>query len=172
MDLRTIGLGLVFALCPACGPSDIPDPEPQKERRQFECGLGVMSNGVYSPLSSDTKLELELGFQGFLFVTLAVQADAVDASRFDCRYSAEIELEPEPIGGVQKGIEFVETPSGASVAEYLLFLDSSDKDRLIGQRVDLAARILNDTSECLVSGRGILVDDDPCIHTDAEPICP
>ena len=53
-----------------------------------------------------------------------------------------------------------------------VFLPSATVSAYVGDRATLALRAQNGAAYCVTTAEVTLVDDDPCIHTGSEPICP
>jgi len=155
-----IVLALLAAGCPTA-----PDPE------EFTCALGFSSEDGFVPLGDAPRGELVLGFQGFLFVTTRLHTAAEITGEFEVLTSVE-PTGGEVFGGVQARVTWSADASGWASDEVLVFFDDGNVAAFVGREATIALRARNDTDFCVATADVLLVDDDPCIHTDAEPICP
>lgn len=151
---------VLAALLLGCPPA--PDPE------EFACTFGFSDGDGFVELGDDPRGELVLGFQGFLFVTARLKTSEAVTGEFEVLTSVEPEG-GETFGGVQPRVTW--SDDGVS-DEVLLFFDDGNVAAFVGRSATLALRARNDELFCVASAEVVLVDDDPCIHTDAEPICP
>ena len=158
---RFLALLLLLAGCPTAT-----DPE------EFACELGFSdAGGGFLELGDEPRAELVLGFQGFLFVTARLRAPVPVAGEFEVLTS----VEPQGgavFGGVQGRVLWAPRDAGAVSDEVLVFFDDGNVAAFVERPATLALRARNDERFCVASAAVVLVDDDPCIHTDAEPICP
>ena len=162
-----------FALCAPllaaalCGcPSGDDDDEP------FPCEAGTLTEeGAFVPLLDGDRAELVLGFQGFLFVELRARAD--DPPR---RTAASMRITvagDPPAGSSQNEVDFVAAPGGGFVSDpVLVFLDGSAPEGYVGRTAEVAVALAGEGRRCVMERSVLLVDDDPCVHTDGEPVCP
>ena len=166
-------LGLVLAGCSAQtvetgADTSLPDGE-------FACEIGFGDeDGSYVVASDYGDAELILGFQGFLFVELRVRAEEDSPSPVQVRMSMEVEGEP-PFDGSQPDVELEDQVDGTRVSEEIvLFLPSNDVGLFKGKTARVVMRLDAPVSHsrCTTERYVTLADDDPCIHTGGEPICP
>ncbi len=141
----------------------------------FECQLLVANaDGDLVSLDAGGDAELVLGFQGFLFFRLyAAGTDENIPDDVDVTMSVTVG-DDDPFGGTQNGLDF-EAADGDGVRtteEILVFLSTSSVGDFVDRESVVTMRLRGDTHECLTSATVTLVDDDPCIHTGEEPICP
>ncbi len=158
---------MLFAGCPNGGDDDGPPIIKVEET----CELGTVdTDGMYSSLAENDSVELVLGFQGFLFIVIAAEVQLSSVETVE----ALVGIEPEagdPFGTSQS---VTLTTSGTnSIAEDItLFLESSNIAEYTDTNATLSLRLSGETWFCVASMPIHLVDDDPCIHTGEEPICP
>jgi hypothetical protein len=160
-----LSLALPLFLAFQCEPAE-PDP--------FDCTLGLTTaDGGFVPVTGDTRLELELGFQGFLLGHVAIRTTD---DRVPDELEGAVSLTPDgldPLGGPFARTALLDEPDGARVSEPIqVFFDASALADYIGRTATIAVRAEAGRFRCLVEGDVVLVDDDPCIHTGGEPICP
>ena len=60
---------------------------------------------------------------------------------------------------------------GGLSEEVLLFLPDGSVGLYEGRQADIAVRLNGKDWTCVAQDHGVLVDDDPCIHTGDDPIC-
>jgi hypothetical protein len=154
---------LMLAGCPPSGPDDTDGKTP------FACELGEFDlDGSLVSYADKGTAELVLGFQSLLF--LQVRAVADDPPAKACNATLSIELEgDDPTGGEQPLVEW----HGDGLSDELLFfLPSLAVSSYVDRSATLAVRLESEDAVCLAVSEVVLVDDDPCIHTGGEPICP
>lgn len=150
------------------------DGESDKPKVPFECTLGFpgTEGTPFVEHTSGSKAELELGFQGFLFFTVRLRAESPPAE-VEAKFSAHLEGDAEPVGGSQPTVGFKTASSAGMVTDdILVFLPGGAVSAFVGRSAEVAVRVESAERTCLVTGTVKLVDDDPCIHTGDEPICP
>ena len=74
----------------------------------------------------------------------------------------------DTISGEQPAVVFHDGVSDT----ILIFFTANYLSYYVGRGAEVAVRIEDATRYCVVPAAGTLVDEDPCIHTGAEPICP
>ena len=155
-----------MSLLLACVPSEPADTGPaDEEPRSFDCALGVSEGGGFTPIDGG-ELELWLGFQGFLLVTLTVAGDGPPAT---ADATMALTFDDEVVSGQQPSVAF----DDAGLTEpLLLFLTSNYITYYVGKSASLAVRLEGGDATCTATASVTLVDDDPCLHTGGEPICP
>jgi hypothetical protein len=138
---------------------------------EYGCDLGLLTEeGDFRALEPNETVELVLGFQGFLFVEVAVRAEA---SPGECITTSSLTVpDNDPVGSVQQEVPFGGSDSGWVSEELVLFLPSNTVSDYVGAPADLAVRLDDGAAYCIAALTVELVDDDPCIHTGDEPICP
>lgn len=140
----------------------------------YACEVGHRdADGRFVALADGDRIELELGFQGFLFVEVC--ARTFDPSPPDRSLAtAVIEVADRPPVGVQQSeVGFSSAPDGGRVSDdVLIYLSPSTISYFADRRGELSLRLAGDQLECTTAGSILLVDDDPCIHTGDVPICP
>jgi len=142
------------------------------DRVEVACDLGTtVPEGTFQPLEDAERVELVLGFQGFLFVVVSAQAEWPAGAPVEVSTSLTLEG-GEPFGGTQRA-SMRAAGSEVSVTEDInVFFASSniaeyrDRDAVVGLRLTGA------TWYCVTTASVRLVDDDPCIHTGETPVCP
>lgn len=172
--MRSSSLGVVFCLgVGACGGPVDDEPPPPAPKTEVPCKIGLTDDvGTFSPMGEGAKAELVLGFQGFLFVEVHVQTGDVESGRADVRASVSVDGE-DPFGTNQRGVAVEARADGTGLSDaVLLFLDSSNIAEYKDRHADLRLRMDGDIWTCTATASATFVDDDPCIHTDAEAICP
>lgn len=175
--LHLLAVALALAGCDggsgAGGGDDDAGPPPDGAPSTFECELVERgADGAWAPLGPDARAELVLGFQGFLFVEVYVRATGPAPRRVDVILSVTIEGDA-PYGGSQPETALTPTADGAAVSEAIVvFFSSSSVGEYVDRTVEIAVKLEGDGASCTTTGRYLLVDDDPCIHTGDEPICP
>lgn len=157
---------LVLALLLAgCGPGLDDDDTP------FDCTLGVWHEDGTWQAADGADAELIFGFQGFLWISVQLQAESSGPDTTNLRWSATLDGE-DPFGGSQPSIP-LPARDGARFSDELQIRLSNDEgpDPYVGRSLELAARATSGARECTTSATLTLRDDDPCIHTDDEPLC-
>jgi hypothetical protein len=136
---------------------------------ELDCTMGELDgDGTFVPAESNGAMELWLGFQGFLFLTPHVRAPgAEEGVYFSALYSVTVEGE-EPEGGAQTGVPL----SDGLSSELRLYLTAHELGWYVDRPAEIAIRLETPAQTCVTQLDLRLVDDDPCIHTDAEPDCP
>ncbi len=141
------------------------DPQPV-ELEEVDCELGQLQDEAFTPLQDGDEAELWLGFQGFLFLLVRASSDQPPAHP-TALFSLSLEGE-DPSSGSQPDLDF----DGSLSDEILVFLPSANVSAYEGRSGSLAVRLQGAERTCLDTVEVRLVDLDPCIHTDTEPICP
>ncbi len=164
---------VILLLTSACPSDDKPTELDPEDKEEFQCELGVLDeNGDFIPASTQTPAELDLGFQGFLFVTTHVRATGEVPDTVKVTISTTIEGE-SPTGDTVPQLDMSAESEGKVLSdELLVFFNSSTPAELEHLGLDLSLRLESATHVCWVQGQLLMVDDDPCIHTGDEPICP
>lgn len=137
----------------------------------FECTLGSLdADDAFRPYAATGTAELVLGFQGFLFVQARVLArDGPPVVEAVASITVEGE---EPAGSTQPGVHLEPVDGGQLSDGILVFLPSSSVSAWEDRPATLAVRLQGEGQACVATADVVLVDEDPCIHTDDEPICP
>ncbi len=156
--------------CPA-GDGD-GDGDGDGEKGAFECELGILdTDDAFVAAGDDTRAELELGFQGFLFVEVVVRAVGDVPSLVVA--SSRITVDGDaPTGQETPGVGMAARKGGYMSDPVLLFFNSDTPADLADRWVDVVVKLEDEKHTCTAAGTLLLVDDDPCIHTGDEPICP
>ncbi len=149
--------------------------EPEVPKTEFACELGLIDadSKAFVAVTPGMRAELILGFQGFLFVEFLVRADE-ELLPASSTASFKVVIEGTlPTGATQPQVtvERVEQQKAITVP-ILLFLDGGDPSEFAGKEAEVTIRLEGPTTYCLVESKLLLVDDDPCVHTGEEPICP
>ena len=152
----------------ACGGGPTENTETTAvELTEFSCELGFRTEkGEYTSFSEHSQSELVLGFQGFLFLQVYIKTDQ---SPDTCNAITSIDINGNASGSTQPNVNF-DTSSISD--EVLFFLPTANINEYIDTNSEIAVRLENATHFCTATSSVKLVDDDPCIHTDEEPICP
>ena len=159
--------GSLFTLFACSGGGDSADSA--EALVPFACELGVPTEAGWAPLG--TTLELELGFQGFVLAQLQVRAAADAPSPVTATMAIEAEG-AEAVSGTQPQVHFVVDGDTAVSEPILAFFTGSYVSYYVGRPARVALRLDGGGGTCAVEGQSTLVDDDPCMHTGDEPICP
>jgi hypothetical protein len=162
------GVVALVALGGACTPPG-DTGSPSTESTPFACTLGVPTEEGWKAWG-DT-LELEMGFQGFVLAQLQLTAgeDAPES------VTATMLVEPEgsaQVSGSQPLVAFTHDGALATTDPILVFFTSNYISYYVGLGARVAVRLDGEGKSCAVEGQATLVDDDPCLHTGDEPICP
>ena len=178
---KLIAACVVNVLCMGCNSGgstdeiDIFDTS-DTSKTEFQCEIGTLDgNGVFVPHGNAAKAELQLGFQGFLFVALHVRAVSTDVGgsmpeSVDALYSTTIGT-ASPFGGRQPDVSFSAMNDGSAISdEVLVFFNEGTISDYVDVVGDVAMRFENESHRCITTATLTFVDEDPCIHTDAEPI--
>jgi hypothetical protein len=170
LEKLAASLALLLGGCGAADPSAAePDAAPATP---IACELGQLTDGAFTPLGPDTRAELVLGFQGFLFFELAVRTAAPAPSAMDAAISLALD-DRDPVGASQLDVPLTATADGHAVTDTVqVFLSSGDVGAYVGHTARIALRLDGGGRTCAAEGTVRLVDDDPCIHTGDRPICP
>ncbi len=161
----------LFGLLLACG-ATTDDTGVVTADPTFDCSLGLLDDeDVFEPLTGVADAELVLGFQGFLFVRFALRRDAAGPEPLTVVIALESEAS-DPFSSTQPEVTWREQDSAWRTDELLLFLPDANTAAWTDVGGDVALRADHPDGSCTVTGRVTLVDDDPCIHTGDEPICP
>ncbi|MBM4364726.1 MAG: hypothetical protein FJ102_00815 [Deltaproteobacteria bacterium] len=135
------------------------------ETTTFACELGVPTEAGWQPLAST--LEMEMGFQGFVLAQLQLKV-ADDAPS---PLTATMVVEPEGTDAVS-GSQPLVYVNGGITDPILVFFTSNYISYYLDRSARVAVRVSAENASCAVEGAAILVDEDPCMHTGDEPICP
>lgn len=160
----------------ACGPEDESSDVEETEKEPFSCTLGVVSpDGEFTALGPTTKAELQFGFQGFLFTELYMRTDSVPEGPCDALMAVTVDGD-DPFNAKQGNVTLAPVgvaEQGEQLTEpILVFFSGSDPSAMEGRIAAIQARLETDIAVCTVEASALLVDEDACIHTGAEPICP
>lgn len=160
---------LATIACAADGDGELA-PE---DKTPFACELGVVDeDGEFVPGGADVRAELDLGFQGFLFVVTHVRASGEVPQVVEVTLSAAVDG-GTPTGATIADLEMSGESQGKVLSDDLLvFFNSSTPAELAMRPLELVVRLESPTHICTVSAEFLMVDDDPCIHTGDDPICP
>jgi hypothetical protein len=155
-------LGAVLAGCPTAADDD---------DTPFDCAVGLWQEDGGWVDADGADAELIFGFQGFLWISTRLRADAEGPEVANVRFSAAIEGEP-PFGGSQPNVALSPGNGARYSDEIQVRLDNDEgPDPFVGRSMQLDVRATSGARECTASATLTLRDDDPCIHTDDEPIC-
>lgn len=163
---------LLAVLAPGCDP-DGTDDDTGGEVVEGTCTLGLTdAEGAFVPLGEGAdRLELILGFQGFIWIEVNLRVEPECPELVDA--STGITMDGHgSIGGAQPLVTLDPTGSGDYLSEdILMFLNGGSMSEYVGRAADLAVALEGDGWRCVASAAGILVDDDPCIHTGEDTDC-
>ncbi len=163
-DFLVLPLLALLLGCP--GTDDDDDTTP------FDCSLGVWNeDGSWEDLDG-ADVELIFGFQGFLWISVQVEADAGGPDFANILFSAEVG-DDDPFGGSVPNVPFTAQDGARRSDEVQVRLDNDEgPEPFIGETLHLAIRGRAGARECTAEADMTLRDDDPCLHTDDEPVCP
>ncbi len=169
--MKTFSVILAICTLTSCN-ATIEEEPPPTPTNEFQCELGTYTEMQFTPLDAGSEAELHLGFQGFLFFKLRVRAKGDVPSRVKSRANVQIGSD-EPTSASMGNTLFSADGAGSFLSgELNVFLTASKVKDYIGETAKLVVRSENDTHFCVIQGEFVLVDDDPCIHTGEQPICP
>lgn len=172
---RTLAASLCAALAGCVGDVSGDTAAPEVEGATFACEIGFEDeDGAWVSAEEGDNAELVLGFQGFLFIEFKVLAEADSPSPVLVRMSMEVEGDA-PFDGSQPDVAMVAQDSGERVSEVInLFLPTNDVGGYLDRQALVVMRLEDEASDlsCTASRTVTLVDEDPCIHTGGEPVCP
>ncbi len=156
---------LCCALLMGCPTADDDDDRP------FGCQIGVWhEDGAWEP-ADGAPVELIFGFQGFLWISTQLRSDLDGPDVANLRFSASID-DGAPFGGSQPNVALVEDGDARYSDEVQIRLSNDEgPEPFIGGVMALALRGTSGLRECTAEATVTLQDEDPCIHTDDEPIC-
>jgi hypothetical protein len=163
-----LAASLVAWGCSTEAPSETGSPA---EKLSYTCELGTIDGAGFTPVNERGTLELMMGFQGFVLVSLAVRTDAPPDDSSLATYGITIDG-TDPVGGQQPEVRFADGGSGAVSDEVLAFFTGNYVSYYAGRSAHAALRVESETALCIAEADAVLVDDDPCIHTGGEPDCP
>ena len=136
-----------------------------------EIGLADEDGGWVAALDGDPT-ELVLGFQGFLFIELRVRAEDTSPTPVTVLMNGEIEGD-SPFDASQPEVGMTDQGDGTRLSdEIVMFLPTNDVGHFEGATLRTVMRLEGADLSCTAERLFTLVDDDPCIHTGGEPICP
>lgn len=155
--MRSSSARSLFLLLLASCEDPIDEPS---DKDEFSCTLGALDDdGVFMAL--DGTAELVLGFQGFLTVPVALQADDPPGT-VQARMQLDIDG-GDKVAGEQSDVRF----QGGVTEPILLFLTSDSIGEWKNRTGTLTVRVEDPTRYCIVSAAITLVDED-C----DEDVCP
>lgn len=154
--------------CTSTGPDTDSGSGPDADKTEVVCELGTWTaSSGFAPLETDPTFELQMGFQGFLLIAVNVRTDEPGFAKGNAAMSVKVEG-ADTISGEQPAVTFHDGVSDT----ILIFFTANYLSYYVGRGAEVAVRIEDATRYCVVPAVGTLVDEDPCIHTGAEPICP
>jgi hypothetical protein len=159
---------LLLAATLACTPVDAPVSDTAAEA-DFACELGVPTEEGWVPWPE--RLEMELGFQGFVLAQLQLRS-AADAPS---PVTATMLIEPEgteAVSGSQPLVEIRGDGDGGLSEPILVFFTSGNISYYTERSARVAVRLSGQGRDCAVEARATLANDDPCVHTGDQPLCP
>ncbi len=161
-------VSMMCLLVLGCGPND---DDGEVERVEFACTLGVAGpDGTgFLPLDGVAEAEITLGFQGFLWFSVRLASDdepLLEDNRV--LYGAEIPG-VDPFGAARPNLPPASDPIHSEDLQVFVHGEPSE---YVGLNAVVTVRYEDATRFCLATGTVTLVDDDPCLHTGEEPICP
>lgn len=140
---------------------------------EMSCEIGQIGDGAaFVPASERDTAELQLGFQGFLFIALRVATldpQAPPLARVSVSFEAEGD---EPVGISLGQIAMTRAGELAVSSELVIILSPTIVSHFAGRTAVVTMRVEGSGRRCVTSATLRLVDDDPCIHTGEDPICP
>jgi len=163
---------LLLALTVSCAPGTTDPPE---ELMPIDCELGLWTEDVpFTSISADgeTAAELIFGFQGFLWVDVSLRCPVPGPSVGAVNLALTTETD-RVFGSSLPRVEFDEIDGARVSEEMMVRLDNSaGPSALEGLHADITVRVEGDGYGGTAGAAVQLVDDDKCIDTDEEPICP
>jgi len=139
----------------------------------FACEIGLADeDGGWVAAADGDPAELVLGFQGFLFIELRARAEDTCPSPITVLMNGEVEGDT-PFDGSQPDVGMTDQGDGTRLSdEIVMFLPTNDVGHFEGATLRTVMRLEGSELNCTTERLFTLVDDDPCIHTGGEPICP
>lgn len=157
---------LLFEL--ACtGPG--PESGDSQPAEVLDCALGMPSAEGWVPV--EDKLELTMGFQGFLLIVLQAQTPLEGPALMEVAYAMEVQG-GEPISGTQPRVPMIPGETNRTSDEILVFLTSHYPSWYEGRQAHLVLKLTDKDHACTLEAEGILVEEDPCSYEGGMPDCP
>lgn len=154
--------------CTSEGPDSDSGGGEGEEKIEFACEIGTWTgSGGFVPFGSDATFELQMGFQGFLLVAVNLRTEEEGFTLGNAVMSVKVEG-ADTISGAQPAVGVHDGVSDT----ILIFFTANYLSYYVDRSADVAVRLEDATRFCVVPVTGTLVDEDPCIHTGSEPICP
>ncbi len=159
---------LATSACNSDGPDSDSGGGTGENKVEIACELGTWTaSGGFTPLGGDPTFELQMGFQGFLLIAVNVRTEEPGFTMANAAMSVKVEG-ADSLSGEQPAVAFRDGVSDT----ILIFFTANYLSYYVGRGAEVAVRVEDATRYCVVPAAGTLVDEDPCIHTGAEPICP
>jgi hypothetical protein len=152
----------------ACVGPDKDEPAPAAEATPFACELGTDGPDGFVTLADAGALELHMGFQGFLLFVLRVRAGDDRPAEADATVGVTFDG-VDPVSVSQPRVPFGDD---GVTDEILVFLTSNYASYYEGRHAEVGLRLATNDAVCTASGEATMIDEDPCIHTGDEPLCP
>ena len=171
-------LANLAAACSEGGKTDGGVSEDAGPAVPVECELGIPNeDGAFTSIAATSssalvRSEIRVGFQNFVF--LQFMARIATTATKDASAAMVIHVDgEEPDSSAQRGIRVKRQPSGPMLADDIrLLLDVDRYVNWVGKNADITIKLDGPGWTCTMQGRVKLIDEDHCIHTDQEPICP
>lgn len=176
-SLRLWGAWVLCGLAlSAAGPSCAPGTtDPPEELTPIDCELGLWTESTpFTSIADDgeTPAELVFGFQGFLWIDLSLRCPQPGPTVASVTLALATDNE-RVFGSSLPRVEFDEFEGDLVSGEMMMRLDNSEgPSALAGLHADVTVRLEGDGYGGTAATAVVLVDDDKCIDTDEEPICP
>ncbi|MFZ5480938.1 MAG: hypothetical protein ACOZNI_29525 [Myxococcota bacterium] len=145
-----------------------PDGLPPAEKTAFSCELGTDGPDGFATLDALGTLELHMGFQGFLLFVVRARALEEAPALVDATVAATFDGE-DRTSVVQPRVPFED---GAVTDEILVFITANWLSYYVGREAEVSLRAESEGAYCTATGTATMVDEDPCVHTGDEPLCP
>jgi hypothetical protein len=158
-----------------CGASCAPPPPPPEELTPIDCELGLWTEDVpFAAIADDgeTPAEMIFGFQGFLWVDVALRCPTPGPATGAVALAVTTE-DDRTFSASLPRVELDEV-DGVRLSEPIqVRLDNGEgPSALEGLHAEVSLRLEGDGYEATAIAGMLLVDEDDCIDTDEEPICP
>ncbi len=169
---------ILFVTMACCCEPDPPKPDGGPPPGDFDCELGLRGEQLDSfvPLTESNEAELMLGFQGLAGFVMRVAMSPEAPTTVEALISVRITGQP-PNGSQALEIATSVLPDGRRLTRDLLVpANRGPLTDYAGQTAEVSVRVadslLHPTALCVATGQVLLVDNDQCIHTGQEPLCP
>ena len=164
---------LTTLLCAGCGDDGAPhDPEDLRTRFDVQLGVFDADTSTFAELSDAEHVEIIVGFQGLVFIDLALLTDAPIGARFQA--VSEVDFDDDELDFTfQDNYVFFEDRAGVKIAPSFRVAFDIPVDRIDGEEIELHVVLTDDTWRADLRRRFRIADLDGCLHNPdgGEPIC-